>query len=134
MAPNNNLLLQALKLNAVFSGISALLMFIAGNWLAAQFASDSAVPIYVIAGCLAVFALLLTNIVRTAKIRTWEVTCIIIGDIGWVVASIALVVLLYGTITPIALVLVDLVAAAVLFFAIMQIRGLRQYRMLKAQV
>jgi len=130
---DNNLLLRALTLNAIFSGFSALLMFIAGGWLAAQFALESAIPIYAIAGFLAVFAFQLTVIVRTKNIRTWEITSIIVGDIAWVVASVAIVILYYRMITPAALVLVDLVAVAVLFFAVMQIRGLKRYRKLEVQ-
>lgn len=133
MTSDDNLLLRALKLNAMFSGFSALFMFIAGNWLAAQFAQDSAIEVYVIAGFLAAFALLLANIVRTKTIRTWEITCIIIGDIAWVVASGALLILYYRTITLTGLVLADLVAVVVLIFAVMQIRGLKQYRKLETQ-
>ena len=65
MISDNNLLLRALTLNAIFSGFSALLMFISGGWLAEQFALESAVPIYAIAGFLAVFALQLQH--RTDK-------------------------------------------------------------------
>ncbi len=133
MISDNNLLLRALTLNAIFSGFSALFMFIAGGWLATQFALSSAIPIYAIAGFLAVFALQLTNIVRTKNIRTWEITSIISGDIAWVVTSVVIVVLFYQTITPTALILVDVVAGPVLFFAVMQIRGLKQYRKLKVQ-
>ena len=60
-----------------------------------------------------VFALQLWNIVRTRQVRTWEIVSVIIGDLTWVAGS---------------LVLVDLVALAVLIFAILQIRGLRQFR------
>ncbi len=128
MISNNNLLLRALGLNALFSAFSALLMFISGTWLAQQFALSSTVPIYVIAGFLAVFALQLANIVRTRTIRTWEITGIISGDIAWVVASAALIILYYQSITAAAVLLVDIVAAAVLYFAIQQIRGLRAFR------
>ncbi len=133
MNPQNNLLLRALKLNALFSGFSALCMLIAGKWLAAQFSLDSATDIYVVAGCLAAFALMLANIVRTKAIRTWEIMSIIIGDIVWVVASVTLVAVFYETITLAAVVLVDLVAIAVLVFAVIQIRGLKQYQKLHAQ-
>ena len=133
MITDNNLLLRALTLNAIFSGFSALLMFIGGGWLTAQFALSSAIPIYVIAGSLAVFALQLTNIVRTKNIRTWEITGIISGDIAWVVTSVVISILYYRTITPTALILVDVVAVAVLFFAVMQIRGLNQYRKMEDQ-
>ncbi len=128
MISNNNRLLRALTLNAMFSGFSALSMFISGTWLAQQFALSSAVPIYGVAGFLAVFALQLANIVRTRTIRTWEITAIISGDIAWVVASIALITLYYQSITAAAVMMVDIVAVAVLFFAIQQIRGLREFR------
>ncbi len=133
MISDNKLLLRALTLNAVFSGFSALLMFVAGGWLAAQFALNSPIPIYAIAGFLAVFALQLGNIVRTKKIRTWEIKSIISGDLAWVTGSVALIALYYQSITAAGLMLVDIVAVAVLFFAILQIRGLKQYRRLATQ-
>ena len=130
MTPDPTLLLRALKLNALFSGLSALGLFIAGSWLAAQFALERATPVYAVGGGLAVFAVQLVNIVRTKRVRPWEVTGIIVGDIAWVVASAVLLGLFYRTITPAAVMLVDLVAVVVLFFAMMQIRGLQQYRKL----
>ena len=128
MLSDNHPLLRALTLNAMFSGFSALLMFVAGGWLAVQFALSSAVPIYVIAAFLAVFAFQLGNIVRSKNIRTWEIKSIISGDIAWVGASVAIIILYYQSITPTALILLDLVAVTVLFFAIQQIRGLREFR------
>ncbi len=133
MTSNHKLLLRALTLNAGFSGLSALLMFISGGWLAAQFALKSAIPIYAVAGFLAVFAFQLGNIVWTKNIRTWEIKGIISGDIAWVMASVAIITLYHQSITPTALILLDIAAAAVLFFAVMQIRGLKQYRRLGAQ-
>ena len=69
-----SLLLSALRLNAWFSGVSALFLLLAAPWVG---------------------------------------------------ASLVLVVLFYPALTTVGLVLVDLVALAVLFFAIQQIRGLR---------
>ncbi len=131
MNTKNNLLLQALKLNTLFSGLSALLMIVTGNWVAEQFSLDSAILIYIVSGCLTVFALLLGNIVRTKNIRTAEIVTIIIADIIWVIASIILIVLFYTKITPIALILVSLVAVIVFVFAVMQIQGFKQYRKVK---
>lgn len=133
MTSDATLLLRALKLNAWFSGLSALGMFVAGSWLAAQFALERATLIYAIGAGLAVFAFQLATIVRTKDVRSREVTGIIAGDIAWVVASAVLLGLFYRTITPAAVVLVDLVAVVVLAFAVMQIRGLKQYRRLEAQ-
>jgi len=129
----NNLLIRALTMNAIFSGFSALFMFVSGTWLAQQFALGSAIPVYTIAGFLVAFAFNLANIVRTRNIRSWEIKSIISGDLAWVVATVAIIILYYHTITPTALILLDVVALAVLFFAIQQIRGLKQIRQLQGQ-
>ncbi len=121
-------LLRALRLNALFSGTSALLMFAGAGWIAAQLGLERALPVYAVAAILVLFALQLGNIVRTAAIRSWEILGIIAADIGWVVASIVLVILFYDQLTTIGLVLVDAVAIAVLFFAVRQYRGLRVFQ------
>ena len=120
----NNLLLRALRLNALFSGISALLLLIAAPWIATQLGLGSTMPVYVTAGLLALFALQLANIVRTEEIRVAEIVGIIGGDIAWVLGSVFFVALSYASMTTAGLVLVDAVALAVLYFAIEQIRGL----------
>jgi hypothetical protein len=122
---NNTLLLRALRMNAVFSGISALMLAMAGPWVAAQLGLASVVTVYVTAALLALFALQLGNIVRTGEIRTLEIAAIIMGDLAWVVGSVILVALFYSSLTTAGLLLVDVIAIAVLYFAIQQIRGLR---------
>jgi hypothetical protein len=124
MMPNNRLLLRALTMNAIFSGFSALFMFVSGSWLATQFALNSAIPVYALAALLALFTLQLVNIVRTRQIRAWEIKGIISGDLAWVAASVAIIILYYQRITTTAVILLDIVAAAVLYLAIQQIRGL----------
>ena len=121
-------LISALRMNAVFSSVSALLMFVAGSWLAAQLGLADATPVYVVAALLTVFAIQLALIVRFRKIRFLEVAAIIGGDIAWVLASIVLVALYYESITTTGLMLIDVVSIAVLAFAVLQIRGLRAYR------
>jgi membrane associated rhomboid family serine protease len=125
---NNHLLIRALRLNATFSGASALFLLAAGPWVAAQLGLASTMPVYVTAGLLAVFALQLGNIVRTKEIRSLEITAIILGDFAWVAGSAVLVALFYPSLTTMGLLLVNLVAIAVLFLAIQQIRGLRALR------
>lgn len=122
---NTTLLLRALRLNAVFSGTSALMLVIAGPWVAAQLGLNSVLPVYVTAGVLAMFALQLGNIVRTGRIRNVEIVAIIFGDITWVVGSVVLVALFHSALTMAGFVLVDLVAIVVLYFAIQQVQGLR---------
>ena len=125
---NDNLLLNALRMNAAFSSISAIALLVAAPWIARQLGLSSTVPVYVVGAGLILFALQLWNIVRTRHIRAWEVRGIIGGDIAWVVASAVLVALFYSQMTLPGLLLVDLVAIAVLYFAIQQLRGLRQLR------
>ena len=121
-------LIRALWMNAVFSGVSALCLFAAASWLAPQLGLADATLVYIVAALLTVFAIQLSAIVRSRKIRFLEVAGIIGGDLAWVVASIALVALYYESITTTGLMLIDVVSIAVLTFAVLQIRGLRAYR------
>ena len=125
---DNNLLMRTLRMNAAFSGFSALMILVAGNWVAAQLGLDSAVPVYVTAVLLLGFALQLWQIVRTRKFQVWEIVAIISGDMAWVIGSVVLVALFYSSLTAAGLLLVDMVAVAILFFAIQQYRGLRALR------
>ena len=125
---NTHPLLRALRLNAWFSGITAILLIIAAPWIAKQLGLPGPLNVYVIGGFLVVFALQLANIVRTGAVRTWEVVGIIGGDLAWVLGSIILVAMYHPALTTAGLILVDAVAIAVLVFAIQQIRGLRALR------
>ena len=128
MLSNNHPLLRALTFNAIFSGFSALFMFVAGKWLAEQFGLQGPFLIYLLGSFLALFAVQLASIVRSRQIKVWEIKGIISGDLAWVAASVALIALYYQSITAAGLMLLDVVTVAVLFFAIMQIRGLREYQ------
>ena len=128
MNPDKRPLLDALRLNALFSATSALLMFAAADWIAKQLGLENTFPVYLTAAFLLLFGLQLANLVRTATIRRWEILAIIAGDIAWVVASIVLATLFFDQLTTTGLVLIDAVAVAVLFFAIRQYRGLRVFQ------
>lgn len=125
---DNNLLLRALSMNAVFSATSAILMLLAAGWVAEQVGLPGSANVYAVAVFLLFFAANLWNIVRTRKIRTWEIVSIISGDLLWVAGSIVLGIIYFRSFTTIGALMVDGVALAVLIFAIMQIRGLREYR------
>ncbi len=122
---NTDPLLRALRLNAIFSGISAVLLLVAAPWIAAQLGLPGPLPVYIVGGFLVLFALQLANIVRTGDIHTWEVGGIIAGDLAWVLGTVVLVGLFYSSLTTVGLLMVDIIALAVLTFAILQIRGLR---------
>ena len=128
MNPDKTPLIRALLHNALFSGASALLLFASAGWIATQLGLGSTMPVYATATALVLFALQLAKIVRTGVIRSWEIAGIIGGDVAWVVASVVLVAIFFDSLTATGLVLVDLVALAVLVFAIRQYRGLRVFQ------
>lgn len=128
MKPGSDLLIRGLKMNAVFSGLSAVAMLLAANWVAEQVGLPGAANVYAVAIFLLFFAAQLGNIVRTQVIRTWEIVAIIVGDLMWVAGSVVLGTLYIQSFSTIGAVLVDAAALAVLIFAVMQIRGLREYR------
>lgn len=125
---NTHHLLRALRLNAMFSGASAVFLLLAAPWIAAQLGLHGTLPVYIVGGFLALFAVQLAKIVRTGNIRTGEVIGIIAGDLAWVLGTVVLVGLFYSSLTTVGLLMVDTVALAVLVFAILQIRGLRAMR------
>lgn len=122
------LLLRALRWNAIFSGLSAAAMLLSASWLAEQYSLGSPMPVYGIAVFLLLFSLQLGNIVKSGRIRQWEISAIIAGDLAWVLASFTVVVVFFHSISNAGLFLIDLVAMAVLFLALQQIRGLRAWR------
>ncbi len=128
MKPGSDLLMRGLKMNAVFSGLSAVAMLLAANWVAEQVGLPGPANVYAVAIFLLFFAAQLGNIVRTQTIRTWEIVAIIIGDLMWVAGSVVLGTLYLQSFSTIGAVLVDVVALAVLIFAVIQMRGLRKYR------
>ena len=128
MKPASDLLMRGLKLNAIFSAFSAVAMLLAANWVAEQVGLPGPANVYAVAIFLLFFAAQLGNIVRTQVIRAWEIVAIIIGDLLWVAGSVVLGTLYIQSFSTIGAVLVDVVALAVLIFAVMQIRGWREYR------
>jgi hypothetical protein len=128
MKSSSDLLMRGLQRNAIFSACSALAMLLAADWVAEQVGLPGPANVYAVGIFLLIFAAQLGNIVRTRKFRTWEVVAIIVGDLLWVAGSIVLAALYFRSFSTIGAVLVDAVALAVLIFAIMQIRGLREYR------
>jgi len=120
--------MRGLKMNAVFSTLSAVAMLLAANWVAEQVGLPGPANVYAVAIFLLFFAAQLGNIVRTRTIRTWEIVAIIVGDLLWVAGSVVLGAIYFRSFSTIGALLVDAVALAVLIFAVMQIRGLREYR------
>lgn len=128
MKPGSDLLMRGLKMNAIFSAFSAVAMLLAADWVAEQVGLPGPANVYAVAIFLLLFAAQLANIVRTRAFHTWEIVAIIVGDLLWVFGSVVLGALYFRSFSTIGAVLVDAAALAVLIFAVMQIRGLREYR------
>lgn len=128
MMSDNHGLLRALHMNAVFSAISAAMLLLAGRWVAVQLGLAGPLPVYITSGLLLLFAMQLWNIVRKRAIRSMEIAGIIFGDLAWVAASVVLLALYHSSMTTAGVLLVDMVALAVLYFAVQQFRGLRAFR------
>ena len=73
-----------------------------------------------------------SEFLRSGRIREWEIRTIIGADIAWVIGSLFLVLVYYDRFSAAGLLLVDLVAFAVLAFAVLQYRGLKAYRSSRA--
>ena len=127
---NSNMLIRALRANALFSAGSAIAMLLAADWLARNLGFGGTAYVVVVAAGLLVFALQLGNIVRTREIRRWEILAIITADFGWVLGSGVLAVIFFDTISRAGLILIDIVAVVVLYLAVQQLIGLR---LLKAE-
>ena len=123
-------LLNALRLNAAFSAMSTLFLIAAGGWVADQLGLPDPLTVYIVAAGLALFALQLGLIVRSRRIRTWEVRAVIGGDLAWVLATAVVIGLFHEVMTTIGLVMLDVVALVVAVFAALQIRGLRYFQQL----
>ena len=90
MNSNNALLMRGLKFNAIFSATSAVAMLLAANWVAEQVGLPGTGDVYAVGIFLLLFAVQLGNIVRTGKVRSWEIVAIIVGDLLWVAGSVVL--------------------------------------------
>jgi hypothetical protein len=123
---SNSLLIYALRANAAFSSISAVLMIAAADWVTRQLGLTGPLPVHVTGSGLLLFSAQLWAIVRSERIRAWEIKGIIAGDLAWVAASVVLVALYHDVLTRLGLLLVDVVTLAVLAFAVLQILGLRR--------
>ena len=118
---------KAIRINAIFTTICVAFLMFGARWLAPHLGLHGVGWLYALATGLALFVIQLVGILRSDRIRQWEIRTIIGADIAWVLGSLFLVVNYFEQLSTVGLLLIDLVAVAVLAFAVMQYRGLKAY-------
>jgi hypothetical protein len=118
---------KAVKANAAFSSVCALLLLavpdVLANWLG--LAETQALTLMGIGAGLALFALRLLMIARAGQVQRAETRTIIGGDIGWVVASVILLLVGSDWFSTLGQWIVVDIALVVMGFAVLQWRGLK---------
>lgn len=119
-----NKLQTALKVNALFSGISGIILIILNQQIAKIFGIENNTIFWVIGLALVFFAI--TIIVEILKQRSLAILWIIIQDFIWVIGSISLLVSNIFLITPTGLTIIGIVALIVLFMGLNQAKALAE--------
>jgi len=117
-----NKLQTALKVNALFSGISGIVLIILNHQVAKIFGTENNTIFWIIGLALVFFAI--TIIVEIKKQRSLAILWIIIQDFIWVIGSIILLVLNPFPITPTGTIIIGIVALIVLFMGLNQAKAL----------
>jgi len=117
-----NKLQSALKINALFSGVSGIVLIILNHQIAKIFGTENNSIFWIIGLALVFFTI--TIIVEIVKQRSLAVLWIIIQDFIWVIGSIFLLVSNIFPITQTGLIIIGIVALIVLFMALNQAKAL----------
>ncbi|BDS09456.1 hypothetical protein [Aureispira anguillae] len=119
-----NLLQKALAGNAIFSSLSGLAMLIFPNDLTQLFGLKASLPFFIIGIGLLFFASTIVVAIRQQKIK--NVWLIIIQDLLWVLGSTLVLIIQPFGISSVGNLLIAVVTAVVLCFAVWQYIGLKQ--------
>ena len=117
-----NKLQTALKVNAIFSGISGIVLIILNHQIAKIFRTENNTIFWIIGLALVFFAI--TIIVEIVKQRSLAILWIIIQDFIWIIGSIFLLVSNIFPITTTGLIIIGIVALIVLFMGLNQAKEL----------
>ena len=117
------LLKQTLLVNGLATAMTGIAALVGAPWLPSLLGPASPATLAIIGAGLIVFAGVLLSQARRETIDPRVAWTIAVMDVAWVVASVA--VMETGLLTIIGNVVVAAVAAVVLVFAILEIRGAR---------
>ena len=118
------LLKKALIGNAAFSVVSGVAILSANGWLVKFLGLPGTASLAVLGITLVVYAVLLWLSARRSKIRVIEAWIAVLMDLGWVIGSYVLIVVVPFSVG--GKWVVALVAELVLAFAVLQWLGIRQ--------
>ena len=124
----SGLLRGALRANAAFSGLSAIVLVGSSGAAASFLGAAEPVEMLSLGVQLGVFAVFLAWLSRRPAIPRWPVIVVIALDLLWVVSSAALLLSPPDPLTVGGRWAIGLVAGAVLVFADLQFFGLRRLR------
>lgn len=116
------LLRKTLLVNGVATAMTGLAALVGAPWLPAALGPMSPALLAIIGAGLVVFAAVLLVQARRAEIERRVAWAIAVMDIAWVVGSIAIVEV--GVLTALGNFIVATVAAVVLLFAILEVKGI----------
>ncbi len=117
-----NKLQTALKVNALFSGISGIVLIILNLQIAKIFGTENNTIFWIIGLALVFFAITIS--IEIVKQRSLAILWIVIQDFIWVIGSIFLLVSNILPITPTGLIIIGIVALIVLFMGFNQAKEL----------
>lgn len=124
--PKQALLRTGLTINAIFSTLCAVVMLTYGRRLADVMGLETALPLQVIGIGLVLFATELVYQVSRKRLSSLRALVVSLADIGWVLASIGMLLFFPETLTWSAVMLIALVAAVVLLCAVLQLAGIEK--------
>ena len=119
---NSKSLIRTLKLNALFTSTSAILLIVFNRELMPLLSISVAWLLPVIGGLLLLYALDLFTTARKKETPLSKAYYFIIGDLAWVVASILLLTIYFEDFSSLGILLIDMVAIIVGIFGILQFR------------
>lgn len=123
---HKSLLHTVLRFNAAFSGFFGLAFVCFPGWFATWLGIASATPLTVTGGLLIGWEIFIAQLVRQPKISAVGVWAVVLGDLVWVLGSIALLLGGWLTLTKSGGWFVAGIADIVLVFAVVQYLGLRR--------
>ena len=125
---DSSLLFRVLLANALFSGISGLILLFAAGAVSRLIGFENPQLLMALGAGLLVFSFLLARHVRRQRIGRTEAIAISIMDLGWVLASAGLLLLYPDLFSPAGVVAIIAVAVIVLVFFELQALALWKTR------
>lgn len=124
---------NVLKINAVSSGATGLLLLAFSGYFMSLFAAGSASPFIVAGVFLLLFSIFVMLVALQKELKASLVKSIIWMDILWVIGSLLLVLTIGGSISVVGNILIAGVALWVLAMAVLQQKGLAGEKMLQTK-